>query len=84
MAGAPTAILAIPADGEATKVFHAGTGIKDGRLVATGGRVLNATAVAATVAAAQAGAYALADRVDWANGFCRRDIGWRAVAREKA
>ncbi|MCD2180716.1 phosphoribosylamine--glycine ligase [Rhizobium sp. GN54] len=77
-----TPILSIPADGKATKVFHAGTGIKDGRLVATGGRVLNATAVAATVAAAQAGAYALADRVDWANGFCRRDIGWRAVARE--
>lgn len=79
-----TPILSIPADGDATKVFHAGTGLKDGKLVATGGRVLNATAVASTVAGAQAGAYALADRVEWANGFCRRDIGWRAVAREKA
>ncbi len=79
-----TPIRSIPADGAATKVFHAGTALKDGRLVATGGRVLNATAVAPSVAAAQAAAYALADRVEWDNGFCRRDIGWRAVAREKA
>ncbi len=79
-----TPIRSIPADGAATKVFHAGTALKDGQLVATGGRVLNATAVAPSVAAAQAAAYALADRVEWDNGFCRRDIGWRAVAREKA
>ncbi|MDF1632263.1 phosphoribosylamine--glycine ligase [Mycoplana sp. MJR14] len=79
-----TPIRSIPADGAATKVFHAGTALKDGQLVATGGRVLNATAVAPSVAEAQAGAYALADRVEWDNGFCRRDIGWRAVAREKA
>ncbi len=79
-----TPIRSIPADGAATKVFHAGTALKDGQLVATGGRVLNATAVAPSVPAAQAAAYALADRVEWDNGFCRRDIGWRAVAREKA
>ncbi|SOC35100.1 phosphoribosylamine--glycine ligase [Rhizobium subbaraonis] len=79
-----TPIDFIPADGDATKVFHAGTALKDGKLVATGGRVLNATAVAPTVADAQAAAYALADAVKWDNGFCRRDIGWRAVAREKA
>ncbi len=79
-----TPIDFIPADGDATKVFHAGTALKDGKLVATGGRVLNATAVAPTVAGAQAAAYALADAVKWDNGFCRRDIGWRAVAREKA
>ncbi len=79
-----TPIRSIPADGAATKVFHAGTALKDGQLVATGGRVLNATAVAPSVAEAQAAAYALADRVEWDNGFCRRDIGWRAVARERA
>lgn len=79
-----TPIDFIPADGDASKVFHAGTALKDGKLVATGGRVLNATAVAPTVVGAQAAAYALADAVKWDNGFCRRDIGWRAVAREKA
>lgn len=79
-----TPIGFIPADGDTTKVFHAGTALKDGELVATGGRVLNATAVAPTVAEAQARAYALADQVKWQNGFCRRDIGWRAVEREKA
>lgn len=79
-----TPIDFIPADGDATKVFHAGTALREGKLVATGGRVLNATAVAPTVAAAQSAAYALADAVKWENGFCRRDIGWRAVVREKA
>ncbi|MDR6756183.1 phosphoribosylamine--glycine ligase [Mycoplana sp. BE70] len=78
-----TPIGFIPADGDTTKVFHAGTALKNGELVATGGRVLNATAVAPTVAEAQARAYALADQVKWQNGFCRRDIGWRAVEREK-
>ena len=58
--------------------------MKDDRLVATGGRVLNVTALGKTVTEAQAHAYALADRVEWENGFCRRDIGWQAVAREKA
>jgi phosphoribosylamine--glycine ligase len=45
--------------------------------------VLNATARGKTVAEAQAAAYRLVDAVDWANGFCRRDIGWRAISREK-
>lgn len=66
------------------KVFHAGTALKDGALVATGGRVLNVTASGATVVEAQAKAYALVDRLEWENGFCRRDIGWQAIAREKA
>ncbi|QRI62126.1 phosphoribosylamine--glycine ligase [Shinella sp. PSBB067] len=79
-----TPILSLPADDAATKVFHAGTALKDGKLVATGGRVLNVTAVAPTVGEAQRAAYAALDRVVWDNGFCRRDIGWRAVAREKA
>ena len=77
-----TPILAVPDGGDGEKVFHAGTALKDGALVATGGRVLNVTALGATVAAAQKRAYALADQVQWDNGFCRRDIGWRAVERK--
>ncbi|EPE99393.1 phosphoribosylamine--glycine ligase [Rhizobium grahamii] len=79
-----TPIAHIPDAGEGAKVFHAGTALKDGALVATGGRVLNVTATGKTVGEAQARAYALLDSVDWDNGFCRRDIGWRAVEREKA
>ncbi len=79
-----TPIDSLPATGDGEKVFHAGTALKDGQLVATGGRVLNVTATGATVAEAQARAYALVDAVDWKNGFCRRDIGWQAIAREKA
>ena len=60
-------------------VFHAGTAMKDGRLVATGGRVLNVTARAATIGEAQAKAYQAVDKIDWPGGFFRRDIGWRAV-----
>ncbi|MEE8122872.1 MAG: phosphoribosylamine--glycine ligase [Alphaproteobacteria bacterium] len=63
-------------------VFHAGTEARDGRLLAAGGRVLNITALGATVAEAQARAYKAVDLIDWAEGFCRRDIGWRAVERE--
>ncbi len=51
--------------------------------LADGGRVLNVTARGRTVAEAQARAYAAVDRIDWPDGFCRRDIGWRAIAREK-
>jgi len=64
------------------QVFHAGTLRRDGRLLANGGRVLNVTALGGTVAEAQARAYAAVDRIDWPEGFCRRDIGWRAVGRE--
>ncbi len=66
------------------EIFHAGTALRDGQLVANGGRVLNVTASAATVGEAQRLAYAAVDRIDWPAGFCRRDIGWRAVEREKA
>jgi phosphoribosylamine--glycine ligase len=62
-------------------VFHAGTALRDGRLVANGGRVLAVTATGATIAEAQARAYAGVDALDFPDGFCRRDIGWRAVAR---
>ena len=65
------------------KVFHAGTAVRDGQLVAAGGRVLNVTARGTNVGAAQAAAYAAVDRIDFAEGFCRRDIGWREVARER-
>ncbi len=65
------------------KVFHAGTARKgDGTLVASGGRVLNVTARGGSVTEAQANAYAAVDAVSFPTGFCRRDIGWREVARE--
>ncbi len=62
-------------------VFHAGTREDADRVLAAGGRVLNVTARAATVAEAQARAYRAVDLIDWPDGFCRRDIGWRAVGR---
>ncbi|QEX20822.1 phosphoribosylamine--glycine ligase [Hypericibacter adhaerens] len=61
-------------------VFHAGTErSKDGRVLATGGRVLGVSALGKSVAEAQARAYAAVDQIDWPEGFCRRDIGWRAI-----
>ncbi|MBS0475832.1 MAG: phosphoribosylamine--glycine ligase [Proteobacteria bacterium] len=72
------------AEATGAKVFHAGTAIVDGELVANGGRVLNVTARAASVAQAQERAYAAVDAIDFPDGFCRRDIGWREVARERA
>ncbi len=79
--GAITGLAEAEADG--AKVFHAGTALTEGgTLVAQGGRVLNATARGASVAEAQARAYAAVDLVEFADGFCRRDIGWREVARE--
>ncbi|CAN7218744.1 phosphoribosylamine--glycine ligase [Rhizobium sp. LjRoot98] len=78
-----TPIAAIPQADAGTKVFHAGTALKDGQLVATGGRVLNVTAMGGSVSAAKDKAYAALDKVEWDNGFCRRDIGWQAVEREK-
>lgn len=68
---------------EDVEIFHAGTAEQDGRIVATGGRVLNVSARGATVAEAQKRAYAAVDRIRWPEGFCRRDIGWRAVERER-
>jgi phosphoribosylamine---glycine ligase len=65
------------------EIFHAGTREEGGRIVANGGRVLNVCARGSTVAEAQARAYAAVDRIRWPHGFCRRDIGWRAVERER-
>jgi len=71
------------AEATGAKVFHAGTAIDgDGTLVANGGRVLNVTVSAASVAEAQKSAYAAVDAIDFPTGFCRRDIGWREVERE--
>ncbi|WP_321499184.1 phosphoribosylamine--glycine ligase [Breoghania sp.] len=67
----------------AVEVFHAGTKADGGHILANGGRVLGVTALGGTVAEAQAKAYEAVDRIDWPDGFCRRDIGWRAVAREQ-
>jgi len=78
--GAIEGIEAAQADG--AKVFHAGTAMADGALVAAGGRVLNVTARGANVTAAQAAAYAAVDAIEAPELFCRRDIGWREVARE--
>jgi phosphoribosylamine---glycine ligase len=64
---------------EGVQVFHAGTAISGGKLIANGGRVLNVSALGKTAAEAQAKAYAAVDRIDWPEGFCRRDIGWRAI-----
>ncbi|WP_421913964.1 phosphoribosylamine--glycine ligase [Mesorhizobium sp.] len=72
------------ATSDGVQIFHAGTAINSGALVANGGRVLNVTATGKTVGEAQKKAYAAIDRIDWPQGFCRRDIGWQAVAREKA
>ena len=65
------------------EIFHAATERQDGKLLATGGRVLSVTARGATVRDAQVLAYRAIDRIAWPDGFCRRDIGWRAIAREK-
>jgi phosphoribosylamine--glycine ligase len=65
-------------------VFHAGTRETNEGLIADGGRVLNVTAVARTVADAQERAYAAVDRIDWPEGFCRRDVGHRAVEHERS
>ena len=67
---------------DGVEIFHAGTQSANGNIIAAGGRVLNVTALGTSVAAAQAAAYAAVDRIDWPGGFCRRDIGYRAIARE--
>lgn len=66
------------------QIFHAGTARKDGKIVTNGGRVLNVTATGKTIADAQARAYRAVDLIHWDGAFARRDIGWRALAREKA
>jgi len=66
-----------------TKIFHAGTKMVDGHFQAIGGRVLNITALGKNVTKAQQTSYEAINNLDWTDGFCRHDIGWRAVEREK-
>ncbi len=61
------------------EIFHAGTALKDGRLLAVGGRVLNITALGKTAGDAQVKAYDAIGKIGWPGGFCRKDIGWRAI-----
>ena len=68
---------------DGAEIFHAGTVAKDGAILANGGRVLNVCASAATVTEAQARAYRAVDLIKWADGFCRRDIAWQAIAAER-
>jgi len=75
--GEPIALA--ESDDPRVKVFHAGTRLAEGRLTSNGGRVLNATARAASLAEARDLAYAALRGVDWPGGFYRRDIGWRAL-----
>ncbi len=70
------------ASGGPVQIFHAGTAMQGGRLVANGGRVLNVTATGPSISEAQRRAYQAVDAIDFPGGFCRRDIGWREVARE--
>jgi phosphoribosylamine--glycine ligase len=71
--------LEAAAEIEGVEIFHAGTIAQNGHILANGGRVLDVSAVGRTVAEAQARAYAAVDRIRWSDGFCRRDIGRRAV-----
>jgi len=68
---------------EDVEIFHAGTRAEGGRILSNGGRVLNVCGLGPSVKDAQARAYAAVDRIRWPGGFCRRDIGWRAIAREQ-
>src|SRR2546423_1202568 len=68
---------------EGVEIFHAGTLAQDGRILANGGRVLDVCATGKTIAQAQARAYRAVDCIRWSDGFCRRDIGLRAIAREQ-
>ena len=78
--GAP---IDLPQTQQGAHIFHAGTTLSEDRLVASGGRVLAVTALGRSVTQAQQAAYALVDDVRFPGGFCRRDIGWREVAREQ-
>jgi phosphoribosylamine--glycine ligase len=66
------------------EIFHAGTRAEGGKITANGGRVLGVAATGKSVAQAQTRAYAAVDKIDWPGGFCRRDIGYLAIAREKS
>jgi phosphoribosylamine--glycine ligase len=66
---------------DGVEIFHAGTRAGGGKILANGGRVLNVCALGRSVEDARARAYAAIEKIRWSEGFCRRDIGWRAVGR---
>ena len=74
--------LAEAAAVEGVEIFHAGTRAEGDAILAAGGRVLNVCGLGKTVSEAQKRAYEAVDRIDWPEGFCRRDIGRRAIERE--
>jgi phosphoribosylamine--glycine ligase len=78
------AITGLPTETPDSKVFHAGTAEQDGQVVTSGGRVLCAVGLGETVTAAQQRAYALVQQIQWDGAYYRSDIGYRAIAREKA
>jgi phosphoribosylamine---glycine ligase len=80
--GSPIEGLDAAAQVDGVEIFHAGTKADGGKILANGGRVLNVSARGKTVREAQARAYQAVDRIRWPGGFCRRDIGFRAVERE--
>jgi phosphoribosylamine---glycine ligase len=82
--GSPIEGLEEAGEVEGVEIFHAGTKAEGGRVLANGGRVLNVCALGKSVAEAQARAYRAVGRIRWPDGFCRRDIGFRAVEREMA
>ena len=69
---------------EGVQIFHAGTKAEGGKILANGGRVLNVSAIGKTVREAQSRAYQAISFIHWPDGFCRHDIGWRAVERESS
>ena len=68
---------------DGVEIFHAGTKMESGKILANGGRVLNVSALGRSVGEAAARAYAAVDKIRWPEGFCRRDIGWQAIKRER-
>ena len=82
--GSPIEGLEAAAKVEGVQIFHAGTKSEGGKILANGGRVLDVCALGKTVGEAQTRAYRAVDRIRWPDGFCRRDIGFRAVERETA
>ena len=68
---------------EDVEIFHAGTKAEAGKILSIGGRVLNVCGIGDSIGEAQKRAYAAVDKINWPGGFCRRDIGWRAIERER-
>ena len=73
--------LSRPPEDSRHMVFHAGTTLREGQIIATGGRVLTITARGDTLSDARNRAYAMIDHIHWPEGFCRSDIGWRALSK---